>query len=88
MEAAKSAGPKMIVSSRGEAAQISSTLPVDKSLGLYRERSGKRRHRKRKTALAGSFAIRRFVVNRPGVWQGNCFMGKVSVRYTNVQIVH
>ena len=36
---------------------------------------------------AGAFTIRRLVLSRPGVWQGNCFMGKVSGRYTNVGIV-
>ena len=35
---------------------------------------------------AGAFTIRRLVLSRAGVWQGNCFMGKVSRRYTNVGI--
>ena len=35
MEAAKSAGPKMIVSSRGEAAQISSTLMRPRAVSIW-----------------------------------------------------
>ncbi len=36
---------------------------------------------------AGAFTIRRLVLSRPGVWQGNCLMGKVSGRYTSVGFV-
>jgi hypothetical protein len=35
MDAAKSAGPKMIVSSRGEAAQISSTLMSPRAVSIW-----------------------------------------------------
>jgi hypothetical protein len=43
--------------------------------------------RQRETVRAGAFAIRRFVVSRPGVWQDNCWMGKVLRPYTNAGIV-
>ena len=65
----------------GRKTTLGQITPV-KSLGPYRERSGRpETAAMAKMRGAGAFTIRRLVLSRPEVWQGNCFMGIQLIAY-------